>query len=320
MPSVLSLGFRQWNPHSKEVWGVTAAVASALSQLDLARPGSLPDLRSGPTLLLASDYGGQHKSATHEAFSFLLADHMYSWFWNEMRTEVRKRFLRDNRRMCYKGMNDRRKVSALLPFLDAANAVAGALVTVLVEKEFASGLRLGEGERDSLPGTVRPWPVPLLRRFIWITHLASALVAGLSAKGQNLIWITDEDDIAANDRRIIEATPLVAGILSDYLAHDLGHMRFGTTKCDSGDLFVEDFAAIPDLAAGALVEIPKAGVVHRGYGLRTPLRGRVPPKALNILSWLGARQISALRKVSLVVTKGDSSKQVRVRALDLETM
>jgi hypothetical protein len=92
MPSVLSVGFRQWNADSKQVWGVTAAIAHALAQLDLARPGSLPDLRSGPTLLLASDYGGQHKGATYEAFSFLLADLSYCRLWNEMRTEVRRRF------------------------------------------------------------------------------------------------------------------------------------------------------------------------------------------------------------------------------------
>jgi hypothetical protein len=192
------------------------------------------------------------------------------------------------------------------------------LATVLVDKEFASGLHLAEGERDSLPVAVRPWPVRLLARFIWIAHVGSVLVAGLSAKRQNLLWITDEDDIVANDKRLIEATPLVAGILSDYLADDLGHLRFGTTKRDSGDRLIEDFTAIPDLAAGALADIPRSGIIQLDTRLRAPLRGHVPSKALNILSWLGVTS-GALRKISLVVTQGDSAKQVRVRGLDLDT-
>lgn len=313
MPSVLSLGCRKWNPEVKHVWGVTDGIASVLSQLDLARPGILPDLRSGQTLLLVSDYGGQHAGTVHETFSFLLADLEYCRSWDGMRRDVRTRFLRDNRRMCYKGMNDRRKRSALLPFLDAAGSIAGLLATVSIEKEFASDLRLEEAERDSLPDTVRRWPAHVIRRFIWITHFGAVLIAGLSRKQQSLLWFTDEDDIAANNKRVIDATPLVAGILSNYLAHDMGHLRFGTTKCDSGDLFIEDFAAIPDLAAGALAEIPRVGAV------RTMLSGRIPWKALNILSWLGSPS-PGLCKVSLVVSQGDSVGRVKVRALDLDTM
>jgi len=298
------------------VWGATTAIASTISQLDLAYPNSLPDLRSGPSLLLASDYGGQHKSAPYEAFSFLIADLSYCGDWNQMRSRIRKEFLRDNRRMGYKGMNDRRKRSALLPFLRAADNIPGLVLTVLVDKRLQAELLFSGAERGSVPDLLQSWPVPVVKKFIWVIHVGSALVAGLSAKGQNLLWITDEDDIAANDSRIIEATPLVAGILSQYLPHDMAHLRFGTTKCDSGDLLLEDFAAIPDLAAGALVEIPKVDTVRLDSGVRTPLRGYVPWKALSILSWLG-RGSGELRKISVVVDQGDSGAQVRARALDL---
>jgi hypothetical protein len=237
----------------------------------------------------------------------------YCRLWDETRRGVRKRFLKDHRRMCYKGMNDRRKRSALVPFLDTARSMAGLLATVSVEKEFAPELRLEEAERNRLPDTVRGWPAHVIRRSIWITHFGAVLIAGLSRRQQNLLWFTDEDDIAANDQRVIDATPLVAGILSSYLAHDMGHMMFGTTKCDSGDLSIEDFAAIPDLAAGALAEIPRVGAV------RTALRGRVPGKALNILSWLGSPSPGPC-KVSLVVDQGNSVGNVRVRALDLDTL
>src|SRR5262249_5474062 len=105
MPSILRTGFRQWNNEVNSVWGVTTSIATVMCWLDLARPDILPDLRSGPTLLLTSDYGGQHKTANHATFSFLLADLVYCDIWNATRTRVRSQLLKDHRRMCYKAMN-----------------------------------------------------------------------------------------------------------------------------------------------------------------------------------------------------------------------
>ena len=152
------------------MWGVTDGIASVLSQLELIKPGALPNLRSGPTLILTSDYGGQHSRADHETFSFLLADLEYCRPWDAMRRNVRSRFLRDNRRMSYKGMNDRRKRSALPHFLGAAHSIVGLLATVLIEKEFASDLYLGGQEREGMPEAFRKWPANVIKKFIWITH------------------------------------------------------------------------------------------------------------------------------------------------------
>jgi hypothetical protein len=72
--------------------------------------------------------------------------------------------------------------------------------------------------------------------------------------GQDVMWFTDEDSIAANDDRVCELTQLFAWISSLYLTFTLGRCRCGTSKCDDGSRQIEDFLAVPDMIAGALSE------------------------------------------------------------------
>jgi hypothetical protein len=84
-----------------------------------------------------------------------------------------------------------------------------------------------------------------------VVHIVSFFLAGLSRAHQNVIWITDEDEIAANDNRMRELTNLFGNISSHYLPHSMGHFRCGTMKSDDGSRQLEDLASIPDLVAGA---------------------------------------------------------------------
>lgn len=316
LPHLVNLAPRLWNLELKAEWGVTSSISDLIGQLELGKPGILPRVRYGSTLFLASDYSGEHKGATHEAFSFLLADLNSLGLWNELRKRVRANFLRDSRRMSFKGLNDRQKRKALLPFLRAADTIPGLLFSVLVEKRLASDFKLSETERKKLPGVLHTWPPRSVRKLLWISHLGALIVSGLSAQGQNLFWITDEDDIAANPRLIRDATTIMARITSAYLPHNMGHMRFGTSASDNGDLFIEDAVAIPDLAAGALAQASQGDFFQHVSRLKVPLRDHVSRKALNILGWIGEENQQALGRLSFVVSRGDTIQQVRTKALE----
>lgn len=309
---------KRWSADLQSVWSVTDSISGLVAQLELTKPGLLPDLRLGETLLLACDYGGQHRGATHETFSFLLTDLAFCWVWDENRQRVRTTFLKDRRRMCYKGLNDNRRRSALLPFLGAADSIPGVLATILVDKKYSRTMELEQADRDHLPDVVRRWPASVIRKFVWAVHLGSLFVAGLSRQSQNLFWITDQDAIAANDQRIIDATPIVAGVLTQYCPWQMGHLRFGTTACDNGDLFIEDMAAVPDLAAGALAEVPAVASTKQLPSVTIPLSGHVSLKALQILNWIGVSGKQPLRRLVFVVDQGDTKDKVRVRAIDLQ--
>lgn len=307
----------RWGKIPPPQWGITASVDRVLRQLEIAEPSSLPDLSRGPALLMACDYSGHHKAASHEAFSFLLCDLQYCWLWDEMRSRTRQSYLRDHRRISFKDLNDRRRRLALKPFLHSADYIPGLLCTVLVHKEFYSNFDLLEVDRQDLPPFLRPWALASVKKLFWVSHLGGLLFAGLSAPGQNLLWFTDEDDIAANAERVTDATSLLAQVTSGYLPHTCGHLRFGTTACDKGDLFLEDIVAIPDLAAGALSELPQVHPKRRISQISMPLRGSVSRKALAIIGWVALGANPTLHKLILAVDQGDSKVKARVRVLDL---
>lgn len=219
--------------------------------------------------------------------------------------------------MSFKSLNDRRRRLALIPFLHGADYIPGLLCTVLVHKEFYSNFDLLEADRQDLPPYLRAWSLASVKKLFWVSHLGALLFAGLSAPGQNLLWFTDEDDIAANADRVTDATLMIAHVTSGYLPHTCGHIRFGTTACDNGDLFLEDITAIPDLAAGALSELPQIHPRRHISQISMPLRGSVSRKALAIIGWLALGANPTLHKLTLAVDQGDTREKARVRALDL---
>ncbi len=297
-------------------WGVTSAINNVVRQLDLSHFELLPDLHLGPTLVVASDYSGQHKKATHEAFSFLIADLKLCWLWDERRKRLRKKLLSGERRMSYKQLNDGQRRRALMPFLEAADWIPGVLATVLVDKQFIRSLSLTSEDRLALPAIFKSWPTQVIQRLLLVAHIGSLFIAGLSTPAQNIIWLTDNDDFVANDQRVIDLTPFLAGLVGSYSNQQMGHFRFGTTNCDNGDFMIEDLASLPDLAAGALCEIPMQDILLRDSHILVSASERLPRKAASILTWLG-KPSQALRRLCFVVDEGDKPGRVRVRALDL---
>ena len=308
--------FSRWNQNVTCVWGVTSSIDKVIRQLEIGRVELLPDLHSAHSIIMTSDYGGQHKQAVYESFSFLIADLGRCARWDEERLAVRAEFFRDNRRMSYKALNDRKKQRALLPFLAAANLIPGLLATVLVRKEFKDSLRPTPDERLQIPSAFSTWPSQTLTKMAFVSHLGALFVAGLSASGQNVVWLSDNDDFLANDQRVIDLTPIIAGIMSGYVGHGLGHFRLGTMKCDAGDLLIEDLTSIPDLVSGAASEIPLRGTLRSQSRVLVPLRDHLSPKALTVLNWMG-QEGTDLKRLLLTVDFGDKPSTIKVKALEL---
>ncbi len=229
---------------------------SEFLRLDAKYENSLPDLRSAETLILGSDYSGESSSAPYLVLSFLMTT-LESWFeWEPERLKVRREYLSDSRRMSFKRLGDIQRRRALLPLLYAANSLDGLSFSVALNKRCDSVFEANPPLDLSNPdfADYRKWKPEILEKAFLIIHIFGVLLAGLAAPGQNAIWFTDEDNIAANDDRVKELTQLFAWISSSYLTFNLGHFRCGTSKCDDGTRQIEDMLAIPDLIAGAISE------------------------------------------------------------------
>jgi hypothetical protein len=175
-----------------------------LSRLAAKYEGNLPDLRSDSTLLLGSDYSGEHDDSPYLVFSFLMTT-LESWSeWEPRRQSVRAVHLKDSRRMSFKQLRDRNRQHALGPLLEAANGLRGLSLTIAVNKKcpsfFAEPSPLDLTNPAFMP--YEKWKPSVLTKALFVVHLLGVLLAGLAAPRQDVLWFTDEDSIAANDDRL----------------------------------------------------------------------------------------------------------------------
>jgi hypothetical protein len=310
-----------WKPLGRPEFGPTDSISDVIWQQEWKEPNTLTSIRKGSTLILTSDYGGSFKGSQYESLSFLIADYVYCWLWDEFRQKIRKEILTDSRRISFKSLSDKRRAKALVPFLRAANTIPGLLITFLIDKRVTHLFSEPAPEDDSRPSYVQlgQWNKQSFGKLTRVGHLAAMLVACMSAPGQNLIWITDEDDIAPNVEKLTEATKLIGHYLNHYSCN-MGHFRFGTTNVDDGSMHVEDLAAIPDLAAGSMAEILSTSYKNSGVPpgrLHISLPNGISKKAHAILAWM-ADQSHPMKKLVVCVDWGEE-RNYSVKLLSLLT-
>jgi len=147
------------------------------------------------------------------------------------------------------------------------------------------------------------WKPASIERALRVIHFASLLLRGLSSPGQDLWWLTDQDEIVANESRHRSFVSLMAIVASNYLPHELRHMRIATTGSDTGRRDVEDFVSIADFAAGALQEVLTAGYGQRVIEARSlfiPVRQGLGLKTRRIMDWF-ADNTQPLRRLMVII-------------------
>lgn len=293
-----------WKPLRRPNLGMANSISDMILAEEWRSPGLLTDLRRTPTLLVASDYGGEHASADYQTISVLLADWMgLVTSWEPKRRDVRLRFANDGRRLSYKRLGDRQRGKMLLPFLGAANHLPGILATFLIDRRIKSFFRSDSETSDNLVVDRSTWKSKTFEKLLRVAHLGALLIAGMSSERQNILWVTDHDAIAANLKKHTEATNVIGSVLEGYLSHSLGHIRLATAQSDDGSLSIEDILAIPDIAAGAWGDIASnlanrlGRVAHAANVLATD---NLLPKAHEILLWLSDNRHS-LKRLAFVI-------------------
>lgn len=312
---------RSWRSLERDDIGFLNTLSEVIASAERADPRAFPMLRDAECLLVGSDYGGEHKEADWQTLSFLIADLADAAAWQPARESIRRALLRDGRRMAFKSLNDRVRRNAMEGFLATANQLPGLLVTFAISRAIGS-MFVKEGKLDpSLLEfeVLRDLTSPVAEKMLRIVHLISLLIAGFSAPGQDLLWATDEDSIAANPLRVRHLVDTLARVSSHLLPHDLRHLRVATAKQDNGDMSLEDLLAIPDVAAGAL-STSLAGMLGtrrappRGFFLPAPTS--ISVKAQLVMHWL-ADNTQALRRLVVLVDEEPDTRRLRATRLRL---
>jgi hypothetical protein len=310
-----------WLGLSRTDLGFMNVLDGILRKAEASQRNRLPDLRRSSTLLVTSDYSGFQKGSLFEVYVLLIIGSEGWAEWEKARIQLRRTFRLIKRRISFKGLNDSRKRKVLPFFLNEADNLPGLCVALILHNDIKSLFRK-EGVIDlSAPhlAPYRHYDYRVFERLLRIVHFVSFFLAGLSRHGQDVMWFTDQDDIAANDQRVIELTRIWSIVFSNYLQHDLRHIRCGTTKCDNGTLQIEDLAAIPDLTAGALGELlncyARTDTIPRN-NLTIPLPSKLSRKNTNICTWL-AQSDAPLKRLIYLIEEEPISHALKVKDLKL---
>lgn len=232
--------------------------------MEQCRPGNFPTFDAKQPLLVFSDYGGSHKEARFESYAYFLTQPSVLPGWEKDRNDIRQAYGFVNCRMAYKKLESADRARTLWPWLVAADDLHGLLVTVLVEKSFGSFFSSDDLAllRTEVP-EYATMNTKSIERIFRVCHFLSVFVAGLSNAQQEIIWITDEDQIAANDVRLHLLRRTFMQVSTMYLGATPKQVHCATTASDNGSLQIEDLASLPDLAAGALADTQTQFAIHK---------------------------------------------------------
>ena len=280
-----------WRRLGQPRFGLADRISDAISAHEWSEPGVLSDVRAGKEVLLACDIGGDHREAAYRAFGYLVAEIGSSRDWMEQRLALRQAKLPDGRRMSYKALRDSIRKEALASFLRTASSLQGNLVIFLVSREIPT-LFSDPGDLRLLPELVvaeRGWNQSAFARLLAVGTFGTLLLAGLADPGQDILWLTDQDEIAPNATKHNHAGHVICHCIERYAPNHRGQLVFLTTEGAFDHCFREDLVAIPDLAAGALVETfsrsPVGGSAPiSAYGADRSLS----QKAQVVLQWLSS--------------------------------
>jgi hypothetical protein len=142
-----------WQALERPELGMLDTISETIRIEEWRNPELLSSIRSGPSLVIATDYGGEHQSARYRSISFVLADLQFLWYWNDLREEIRKTILKDSRRLSYKRLT-KPAARALVRFLRATNTIPGRLAS----SPRRNDRRLQRVQRERLVATAQGEP------------------------------------------------------------------------------------------------------------------------------------------------------------------
>lgn len=287
---------------------IMRAIEGQLRKSEARKELLLPNLSyNNQTISIFSDYGGGSPEALYETYTFLFAayDHL-SLFKNRM-PDIRRNYGLEQpwAEISFKGLHHGPVHRALKDYLIAANnLIPGLLLTVIVDKKVHS--LLGPNTKQSLDEINKllegqgfgRWKKQVAERLLRIIHVIAYFCALLSVNEQKVLWVTDDDDIVANAKKINSTLSILNNTLHHYASHTYDVIRaivpstFDKSQTKN-DLL--DVLSLTDLVAGA---------IEHFYTKRDKMEPvEIKEDADRILVW-HTEQGVLLKKIAIIIRLG----------------
>lgn len=295
-----------WKPPDNQLLPWMQSLSKRLGSL------GLPNLH-GESLWIVSDYVFGNPNSRFDVVSVLLAVPEKSVYWRTQMELVRQNWLGEKRRMSFKALGDKVRQEAFVPFLQAADRIHGLVVTVAIDRHLSDTFAFGKHEAKNARESEMidgDWKEKSLSRMMTVSQVMAFLVAGLSGEGQDLYWISDQDEIFANTRLSMDTGNVFTKCLSAYSSHEYGEIAIGTTAITEADLVEEDLAAIADIAAGGTVELLSSvkGEHDKIPGIAIEVAG-LPTRTVLFHDWFQYQKAN-LKKVGCIFEQHQTALRV----------
>lgn len=228
---------------------------------------ALPDFSDDTKIAVMSDFGGEHKEAQFNTYSFLLMAYNKVGPFEAKVRELRAKYdlLDPYSEFAFKDLSFGPRSRALPGFLHLIdNFIHGAVVTVAIDKNV--GTVFGKSKKEAhaviekqlTAMDLGKWKGATAEKMLRVCH-AIAVFTALTTQGkQRLLWYCDDDAINedSRERRFEHTQKIFASVLGMYCQHEFEILGFG--KSFPGKSHLDDLLSIPDLAAGVVQDLLQA--------------------------------------------------------------
>ena len=287
--------------------GLVNQLSAFLEEYEYKNKIYFPDFSKSKKLFLFSDYSGDLKESNLISYSILIIDEKsfqsflssHKIFWKEKNLE--------NRIIDYKGLNDKIKSNALVPFLQYCNNLNGLILTIVISKELKS-IFLTE-KPENIKQKLVPWgSTHTQEKLLRIRDFILLVLNGLGKSGQDILWVTDNDNIVANKRQLETGNEFIKQTLLKHLDYQFGGFSLITLSDDSEERALEKLCSLPDLVAGTLVDFIgdyNLESINLSEGeICAPIEHK-KRKVNPITNWLSKNEeLFNLKKVNITIKKG----------------
>lgn len=269
----------------------------------------VPDLRRFQSILIFSDYGGEHTQASFYTYSFLVCGYDELDFFFDKMKELRELHGLNNpyKEIAYKDLRYGPIKRSLLSYLENANNyVPGFLATIAIDRTIQSVIT---DNYDDLIETLKEngfglWGSQIAEKLFRVLHPIAIILATLTQTGQKFLWMGDHDAISEDgiERNFSNTQNIFMHVLNMYTDNE--YEISGFAKPFDENHLLGDLLSLTDIAAGATQDI-----LADTYGGSEPESSEMKK---NIQAWLGRDGVS-LRKFNVMIRKnGDYWESCRV--------